>query len=107
MYLAYPLKLKFKLDPMKHTVALSQKFPDGCEMNLGDQIRACIANTEIEARTALVEAVTKEYAKLIVDNNRMHHIEIRDFILIYTVSKINDGRVMVGPNCGRQYIELL
>lgn len=91
MYVAQPWRLRFKVNPSRHTLAASElfnHFPQK-EAPLSGSVKSVVADTYDKAKERMVEEVL-EYTQQIAETHE-GGIQATDFTLIYSINEVKDG----------------
>ena len=92
MTIAYPIKLRFIQNSMRHTVYTADMLK--IERDLRGNVKAFVAEDAEAALNGLIDAVKKEYISLTKENHST--VQDSDFELIYSSEDIVDGRCWGG-----------
>lgn len=87
-YVAFPILIKFIVNERVHTVETFKKFGNYSRELSGD-VKAVIADTELEAKTRLFSSVKKFILLNFTENNT--NVRPENFELTYNTSEVKDG----------------
>lgn len=91
LYIAFPIKIRFRISESRHTVQVANLYKGGEVLSIEHQVKAVVSDTWDGAVNGMCDAVRNEYVANIT--NKYPCVESRDFDVIYSIGKVEDGRV--------------
>lgn len=86
MHVAIPVRLLFKVDPNRHTIAIAGKFEK--PIDLSSSINSFVGQSKHAAFSSMVGAVRKYVDQIVRIHDNM--VKLSDFTLVYSTQVVGD-----------------